>query len=122
MNTSPPFRPLGGGRGLQLGGGPPRQGAEDGRGEAAAGVAVAGRVGRAGLQAGGRPVGDDPRHGVAAGVVVGEHLREEAPDGRDGVEHAVAVAGASSSRNLDADLVEHLAGRKPSLRAKRARS
>ena len=36
--------------------------------------------------------------GVAAAVVVAEDLGEEAPDGRDGVEHSVAV--------LDAMLVE----------------
>ena len=39
-------------------------------------------------------MGDDPRHGVAAGVVVVEDLREEAPGGRDGVEQPVAVADA----------------------------
>ena len=39
-------------------------------------------------------MGDDPRHGVAATVVVAEDLREEAPDGRDRAEHAVAVADA----------------------------
>ena len=39
-----------------------------------------------------------PRHGVAATVVVAEDLAEEAPDGRDGAEHPVAV--------LDAVLVE----------------
>ena len=71
-----------------------RQGAQDAGGEAAAGVAVAGRVGRAGLQAAGGPVGDDPRHGVAAAVVVAEDLGEEAPDGRDRAEHPVAVPDA----------------------------
>src|SRR5262249_22822767 len=40
------------------------------------------------------PMGDDPRHGVAAGVVIAEHLGEEAPDGGDGVEHPVAVPDA----------------------------
>ena len=59
-----------------------------------AGVAVAGRVGRAGSQAAGRPVGDDARHGVAATVVVAEHLGEEAPDGGDRVEHPVAILDA----------------------------
>src|SRR4051794_1146281 len=39
-------------------------------------------------------MGDDPRHGVAAGMVVAEDLREEAPDGRDRVEDPVAVADA----------------------------
>jgi hypothetical protein len=39
-------------------------------------------------------VGDDPRHGVAAGVVVAEDLPEQAPEGRDGVEHPVAGADA----------------------------
>src|SRR4051794_10134477 len=46
-------------------------------------------------------MGDDPGHGVAAGVVVAEDLREEAPGGRDRVEDAVAVA--------DAVLVEDMA-------------
>ena len=46
-------------------------------------------------------MGDDPRHGVAAAVVVAEDLGEEAPDGRDRVEHPVAV--------LDAVLVEGVA-------------
>ena len=102
MKTSRPFHfHSSRGRGLQLLGGPPRQGAQDAGGEAAAGVAVAGRVGRAGLQAAGRPVGDDPRHGVAAAVVVAEDLGEEAPDGRDRAEHPVAV--------LDAVLVEGVA-------------
>ena len=36
-------------------------------------------------------MGDDPRHGVAAAVVVAEDLGEEAPDGRDRAEHPVAV-------------------------------
>jgi hypothetical protein len=39
-------------------------------------------------------MGDDPRHGVAAGLVVAEHLGEEAPEGRDGVEHPIAGADA----------------------------
>jgi hypothetical protein len=39
-------------------------------------------------------VGDDPRHGVAATLVVAEDLGEEAPGGRDRVEHPVAVADA----------------------------
>ncbi len=47
-----------------------------------------------GEQAAGHPVGDDPRHGVAATVVVAEDLREEAPDGPDGAEHPVAVLDA----------------------------
>ena len=37
-------------------------------------------------------MGNDPRHGVAAAVVVAEDLGEESPEGRDGVEHPVAVA------------------------------
>jgi hypothetical protein len=36
-------------------------------------------------------VRDDACDGVAAAVVVAEHLAEEAPDGRDGVEHPVAI-------------------------------
>jgi hypothetical protein len=39
-------------------------------------------------------VGDDARHGVAAGVVVAEDLREEAPGGRDRAEDPVAVSDA----------------------------
>ena len=72
--------------------------AQHGGGEAGAGVAVAGGVGRADLEAGRGAVGDDAGHGVAATVVVAEDLAEEAPDGGDGIEHAVAV--------LDAVLVE----------------
>ena len=34
---------------------------------------------------------DDARDGIAATVVVAEHLREKAPDGRDRVEHSVSV-------------------------------
>ena len=45
-------------------------------------------------------MGDDPGHGVAAAVVVAEDLAEEAPDGGDRAEKAVAV--------LDAVLVERL--------------
>ncbi len=37
-------------------------------------------------------MGDDPRHGVAARVVVAEHLGEEAPDGGGRVEDPIAVA------------------------------
>jgi hypothetical protein len=54
-----------------------------------------------GEQAAGRAMGDDPRHGVAAGVVVGEDLGEEAPECGDRVEDPIAVA--------DAVLVEGLA-------------
>jgi hypothetical protein len=36
-------------------------------------------------------VGEDARDGVAAAVVVAEHLAEEAPDGGDRAEHPVAV-------------------------------
>jgi hypothetical protein len=43
-------------------------------------------------------VRDDPRDGVAAAVVLAEDLAEEAPDGGDGAEQAVAV--------LDGVLVE----------------
>src|SRR4051794_33205343 len=39
-------------------------------------------------------MGDDPRHGVAAGVVLAEHLREEAPDGRGRAVDPVAVPDA----------------------------
>ena len=37
---------------------------------------------------------DDPRHGVAAAVVVAEDLGEEAPDGGDRIEHPLAVPDA----------------------------
>ena len=43
-------------------------------------------------------MGDDPRHGVTAAVVLAEDLAEEAPDGGDRAEHSVAI--------LDAVLVE----------------
>jgi hypothetical protein len=46
-------------------------------------------------------MGDDARDGVAAGVVVAEDLREEAPEGRDRAEDSVAIG--------DAVLVEGLA-------------
>jgi hypothetical protein len=46
-------------------------------------------------------VGDDARHGVTTTLVVAEYLGEETPDGRDGVEHPVAV--------LDTVLVEGIA-------------
>jgi hypothetical protein len=36
-------------------------------------------------------VGEDAGHGVAAAVVVAEHLGEEPPDGRDRAEHPVPV-------------------------------
>jgi hypothetical protein len=32
---------------------------------------------------------DDPRHGIAATVIFAEYLTEEAPNGRDRVEHPV---------------------------------
>ena len=103
MNTSRPFHFHASGQPvLQLLGGALGQGAEHAGGEAAAGVAVAGGVGRAGSRPDGRAVGDDARDGIAAAVVVAEHLAEEAPDGRDRVEHPVAV--------LDAVFVEDVAG------------
>ena len=37
---------------------------------------------------------DDPRDGIAATVVVAEHLAEETPDGRDRVEHSVPIRDA----------------------------
>jgi hypothetical protein len=39
-------------------------------------------------------VGDDPRHGVAAALVVAEDLGEEAPEGRDRAEQPVPVRDA----------------------------
>ena len=63
-------------------------------GEAAPGVAIAGRVGRASRLAAGHPVGDEARHGLATGVVLAEDLGEEAPEGRDRVEDPVAVRDA----------------------------
>src|SRR5207244_1973379 len=78
----------------QLPGGIPGQGAQHGGGEAPAGFAVAGGVGRAGPEAGGGAVGEDARDDVAAAVVVAEDLAEEAPDGGDGGEDAVAEGNA----------------------------
>ena len=43
---------------------------------------------------------DDARDGIAATVVVAEHLREKAPDGSNGVEHSVPI--------LDAMIVENV--------------
>src|SRR5262249_44536832 len=57
-------------------------------------VAVAGGVGRAGLQAGGGAVGEDARDGVAAAVVVAEDLAQEAPDGGRWAEQPVAIPDA----------------------------
>jgi hypothetical protein len=37
---------------------------------------------------------DDARDGIAATVVVAEHLREKAPDGSNRVEHSVPVLDA----------------------------
>jgi hypothetical protein len=91
----PPLR----GAGLKFFGRPLRQVTHDGGGDAATRVAVAGGVGRARLQAGRGAVGDDVGDGVAAAVVVAEHLAEEAPDGRDRAEHPVPVR--------DPVLVEH---------------
>ena len=91
--------------GLQLLGGPLRQGTEDTRAEAGPCVAVAGGVGGANRQTAGRPVGDDPRDGVAAAVVVAEDLAEEAPDGGDRVEQPVAILDAVRVEDVeDAEL------------------
>src|SRR5262249_5769142 len=79
---------------LQLLSGPPGQGAQDSSGEADAGVAVAGGVGRARREAGGGAVREDTGDGVAAAVVFAEDLAEETPDGGDGTEQAVAVLDA----------------------------
>ena len=98
-------------------GGSLRQGAQHVGGEAAAGVAVAGGVGRADLRPDGRPVGDDPGHGVAAAVVVAEHLAEEAPDGRDRAEHPVAILDAVFVEDVeDAGFGQDVGEREPWLR------
>jgi hypothetical protein len=76
---------------LQLPDGAFGQGAQHAGGQAFAGVAVAGGVGRARPEAGGGAVREDACDGVAAAVVVAEHLGEEAPDGRERVEQPVAV-------------------------------
>jgi hypothetical protein len=88
-----PLPPLGG-PGLELLGGPLRQGAQDGGGEATAGVAGAGGVGRAGRLAAGGAVGDDSRHSVVAAMILGEDLGEEAPEGGGRAEDPVAVPDA----------------------------
>jgi hypothetical protein len=92
MNTLRPFHFHR--AGLKFPGRPLRQVAQDAGGEAAACVAVTGGVGRANREAVGGPVGDDAGDGVAAAVVIAEHLGEEAPDGRDRAEHAVPVLDA----------------------------
>src|SRR5262249_31718466 len=79
---------------LQLLGGIPGQGAQHGGGEARAGVAIAGGIGRAGREARGGTVGEDARDGVAAAVVVAEGLAEEGPDGGDRVAQPVTEADA----------------------------
>src|SRR5439155_4426300 len=82
--------------------------------EAAAGVAVAGRVGGANPGAAGRPVGDEPRHGVAAAVVVAEHLAKEAPDGGDRAEHPVSIYDSLFGEDVpDAGLGQDVCEREP---------
>jgi hypothetical protein len=56
-----------------------------------AGVAVAGGVGRAPLEAGRGAVSDDPGHRITAAAVLAEDLAEEAPDGGDGTEQQVSI-------------------------------
>ena len=69
--------------------------------KAAASVAVAGGIGRADPSTAGGLVRDDPSHGVAATVVVAEHLAEEAPDGRDRIENAVPILDAMIVENVE---------------------
>src|SRR5437588_6912250 len=91
-----------------------RQGAKQVPAEAAAGVAVAGGVRRTDLGTAGRLVSDDPGHGVAAAVVVAEHLAEEAPDGRDRAEHPVALRDAVLVEDIeDAGFGQNSGKRKP---------
>jgi hypothetical protein len=59
-------------------------------------------------------VGDDPRHGVAAAVVLTEHLAEEAPNGGDRVEHPIAVRDAVLLEDVqDAGLGQDVGKRQP---------
>ena len=59
-------------------------------------------------------MGDDARDGVAAAVVVAEHLAEEAPEGRDRAEHPVAVLDLVFVEDFqDAGLGQDLGERQP---------
>jgi hypothetical protein len=46
-------------------------------------------------------VRDDPGHGVAATVVIAEHLAEEAPDGRDRIENPVPKLDAVDVEDVE---------------------
>src|SRR5262249_17007409 len=83
---------------LQLLGGPLGQRAQHSGGQAGAGVAVAGSVGRTDLKAGRGAGGGDARDGITTTVVVAEDLAEGTPGGGDGTEQPGAI--------LDAVLVE----------------
>ena len=99
MNTLRPFHLHAlGDAGLELLGRLLGQAAQHGGGDAGAGVAVAGGVGRTHLEASHGAMGDDSGNGVAATVVLAEDLAEEAPDGGDGSENSVSI--------LDAMLIE----------------
>ena len=68
-------------------------------------------------------MGDDPRHGIAAAMVLAEDLGEEAPDGRDRAEHPVAVPDAVLVEGVvDPGLGQDVCEREALVRAKRARS
>src|SRR2546429_3901363 len=43
---------------------------------------------------------DDSRHGIAATMVIAEHLTEKAPDGPDRAEHTVSIRDAMVVENV----------------------
>ena len=59
-----------------------------------------GGIGRADPGTNGRLVRDDPGHGIAATVVVAQHLTEKSPDSRDRIENSIPI--------LDAMVVEDI--------------
>ena len=68
-------------------------------------------------------MGDDARHGIAAAMVLAEHLGEEAPDGRDRAEHPVPVLDTVFVEGVeDAGLGQDVGERQALVRVKRARS
>src|SRR4029077_1469708 len=105
---------------LELLGRSPGQAVQHGGGEAGAGVAVAGGVGRTHFEASRGAMGDDSGHGVTATMVLAEDLTEEAPDGGDGTEHSVAVLDAVLIKSVEDAQFAQGVGERQSLVARKA--
>ena len=65
-------------------------------------------------------MGDDARHGIAAAVVVVEHLGEEAPDGGDGGEHSVSILDAMLIESVEDVLFAQAVGKRQSMVVRKA--